>query len=128
MNVLLDTQTLLWWLTDDQRLGTRARAEIARDAGLVCVSSASAWEISMKTELGKLTVPTDDIGAVVEDEGFEPLPITLGAARVAGHLPAHHRDPFDRMLVAQARVEQLTLLTADRRLAAYEVEIAWATA
>ncbi len=127
MNVLLDTQALLWWLSDDPRLGTRARAEIAERAGLVCVSAASAWEISVKAALGKLAVPTDDIGAVVEDEGFEPLPITFEHARVAGHLPAHHRDPFDRMLVAQAQVEHLTLLTTDRRLAAYDVEIAWAT-
>ncbi len=127
MNLLLDTQTLLWWLTDDARLGPRARAEITDGIGLVCVSAATAWEISIKTALGKLTVPTDELGAVVEEEGFEPLPVTFEHARAAGHLPAHHRDPFDRMLVAQAQLEQLILLTTDTRLAAYDVETASAT-
>jgi PIN domain nuclease of toxin-antitoxin system len=122
MNLLLDTQVLLWWLGDDRRLGARARAAIADEANLVAVSAASAWEVAIKSALRKLHAPSDLQGAVA-DSGFEELPISIDHALLAGGLPPHHTDPFDRMLVAQAVAEALVLVTADERLAAYDVEI-----
>ncbi len=89
------------------------------------VSSASAWEVAIKQALGRLELP-DRFAAGVEDSGFEPLVVTFDHAERAGALPAHHRDPFDRMLVAQAAAERLMIVTHDRRFGAYEVDILWA--
>jgi PIN domain nuclease of toxin-antitoxin system len=122
MNLLLDTQVLLWWLADDRRLRDPARGAIADGANLVAVSAASAWEVAIKAALGKLDAPTDLRDALTES-GFEELPISVDHALRAGALPPHHADPFDRMLVAQAAAEALVLVTADERLAAYDVEI-----
>lgn len=119
--VLLDTHVFLWWRMDDPRLGARARAMIEY-ADVVFVSAASVWEAAVKQALGRLEIP-EPFGAGVAASGFEPLPITFRHAEVAGALPAHHADPFDRMLVAQAKVEDLVLLTADERLSAYDVPI-----
>lgn len=119
MNLLLDTHVLLWWLADDPALPPPIRQAISTEE-LVVVSAAVAWEIAIKRALGKLKAP-DDLTEAVADAGFAPLPITLAHAHAAGGLPRHHDDPFDRMLVAQARYEDLVLVTADRRLAAYEV-------
>jgi PIN domain nuclease of toxin-antitoxin system len=124
--LLLDTHTLLWWLADDARLGPQARSLIADAHNEVCVSAASLWEISIKKALGKLTGP-DGLDNIVEQEGFSKLPITLFHAEQAGALPALHRDPFDRMLVSQARSEGMEVLTRDAALAGYGVRTLDAT-
>jgi PIN domain nuclease of toxin-antitoxin system len=119
---LLDTHVLLWWLADDPALGPGARQEISRADNLVFVSAATLWEISIKKSLGKLVAP-DNINKIVEGEHFLGLPITLAHAERAGTLPGHHRDPFDRMLIVQAQMEGLVLITADMMFSAYEIEI-----
>jgi PIN domain nuclease of toxin-antitoxin system len=121
--LLLDTHVFLWWQTASSRLGGEAREAIAR-ADAVFVSAASAWEAAIKAGLGRLALP-DRFEAGVEGSGFEKLSITFAHAEEAGALPHHHRDPFDRMLVAQARIERLTLVTHDRNLEPYAVEILW---
>lgn len=122
MNLLLDTHALLWWLADDGRLGVVAREAIADGDNLVSVSAVSAWEISIKKALGKLQAPDDLPGAIAECD-LQPLSITLQHATLAGALPRHHDDPFDRMLVAQAIHEGLTIVTADQVFAAYGVGV-----
>jgi PIN domain nuclease of toxin-antitoxin system len=121
VRLLLDTHVVLWWLDDDKRLSAAARDEIVV-AEEVRVSAATVWEIAIKRALGRLEVP-DDYLDHVERTRFRPLPITFQHAESAGALPRHHDDPFDRMLVAQARAEHLTLVTADRRLGDYGVAV-----
>lgn len=123
MNLLLDSHTLLWWLDDSPRLGSRARAMIA-GATSVAVSMASIWEIAIKAGLGKLTVDLDELIDNVGRDGFELLPITAADCAAIARLPRHHGDPFDRMLIAQARARDLTLVSDDASLAAYRVPIA----
>ena len=120
MNLLIDTCTLLWWANGDA-LSSAASQAIEDPDNRVLVSAASIWEIGIKTSLGKLRVP-DDLDAVV-DEDFEQLPVTFAHARQAAQLPRHHRDPFDRMLVAQAQVQDFTLATRDRRIRSYDVAL-----
>jgi len=122
VKVLLDTHILLWWLADDEHLPARAAATIADPDTEVVVSAASAWEISVKQAAGRLDAPEDLLDAVVAND-FGMLAITAGHAIAAGRLPAHHADPFDRMLIAQARIEGFTLVSADRRYSDYEVEL-----
>jgi PIN domain nuclease of toxin-antitoxin system len=122
--LLVDTHALLWWLTDDRALSAGARELMSDGANELRVSAASIWEIAIKRGLGRLEAP-DDLPAVIEDEGFAFLPVGPDHAWEAGRLPDHHRDPFDRVLVAQARVEALTLLTADEQLRAYGVPCVW---
>lgn len=119
---LLDTHTLLWWLADSEQLGSRCREVISDQRNQVFVSAATTWEISIKMALGKLEAP-EDIDSVVEDEGFSKLPISLYHGQLAGRLPALHRDPFDRMLIAQAQAEGLIFLTADETLSQYQLRI-----
>lgn len=123
--LLLDTQVFLWWLTDHPSLGKRAKAAIADPQNQVFVSAATAWEISIKKALGKLEAP-DDIRGIVREEGFVELPIGLRHGELAGLLPLHHRDPFDRMLIAQAKTEGLTIVTADEKFRLYRVKVLWA--
>lgn len=119
--MLLDTQVWLWWIAQDARLGRTARATIST-AAEVLFSAASAWEISIKAALGKLKLPLGaDIRAELARDGFEELPIEISHALEVATLAPIHRDPFDRMLVAQARVESLTLMTADEMLSGYDV-------
>ena len=120
MRLLLDTHALLWWLGVDRSLGARARAAIAAETTEVFVSAASAWEISIKRMLGKLEAP-EDLEEQIAFHRFEALPITVAHASAAGALAPHHADPFDRMLVAQAIAEDLTIVTRDRRIARYGV-------
>ncbi len=120
MKLLLDTHVLLWWRQNSRRLGRAAREAIAR-APVVHVSAASAWEVAIKIAIGRLQIDDPFEGHVL-DAGFEPLPITFAHAAEVARLPAHHADPFDRMLVAQARLEGLTLVTHDRTFASYDVE------
>ena len=117
---LLDTHTLLWWLNDSPELGPRCRQMISNDRNQVFVSAATTWEISIKMAIGKLRAP-EDMDSVVEDEGFSKLPISLYHGQLAGSLPAHHRDPFDRMLIAQAQAEGLILITADENISLYNL-------
>ncbi len=125
---LLDTHVWLWWQGADRRLGTGARAAIT-NARVLHFSAASAWEIAIKQALGKLKLPTDaDLVASLARHSVIPLPISVQHAMTAGRLPRVHRDPFDRLLVAQAIEEDLVLLTADAALSRYGVAILDATA
>jgi PIN domain nuclease of toxin-antitoxin system len=119
--LLLDTHVLLWWL-DDSHLSPALRKMIADPDNDVAISAASVWEISIKRALNKLSVP-DALDVQIAAEGFTPLAITVRHALAAGALPRHHDDPFDRMLVAQAKLEDLTLVTADGRFSAYDVRL-----
>ena len=122
MSLLLDTHVLLWWLSDDERLPTRMREAVADGENEVLVSAASAWEVSIKAALGKLTVP-EGLRAELREQGFTELPVTVEDGLAAGALPRHHDDPFDRMLIAQAARRGLQLLTVDRRFGDYDVRI-----
>jgi len=117
--LLLDSHIVLWWLAGDQRLSDPIRSAI-EGADEVAVSVVSLWELGIKKALGKIGFP-DDLHAQVAQSGFEWLSIGVEHAQVAPTLPAHHSDPFDRMLIAQALSEQLAIVTADRHFAAYDV-------
>ncbi len=128
MQVLLDTHTFLWWLDGDRRLSARGRRLIADARAEVFVSAASAWEIAIKAAAGKLPGALDvaaDVAGCIGSQGFRPLDITVGHAQRAGGLPPLHRDPFDRMLVAQALVEGLPLLSNDSVFDGYSVRRIW---
>ena len=122
MNLLLDTHILLWWLADEPRLGQSIRESIVNPSTRVMISAVSVWEIGIKQALGKLKVP-ESILPVIQSEGFEELPITCQHAELAARLPNHHRDPFDRMLIAQAVLEGLTLVTNDKQIETYDLAI-----
>ena len=121
---LLDTHVFLWWRSEPTRIKPEIRQSIV-EADLVFVSAASVWEAAIKSSLGKLRLPASIEGGVTES-GFEKLPITFSHAAGVADLPFHHRDPFDRLLIAQARDESLVLVTHDREFEAYAVEILWA--
>ena len=118
MRLLLDTHLLLWWVANSESLSKRARALISDPENTVFVSAVSLWEIWLKESLGKLRLPAN-FEDKLASESFESLPLTGPQTRQVARLPWHHRDPFDRMLVAQAQVDDLTLLTADDRVSAY---------
>ena len=120
--LLLDTHVLLWWLGDDPRLGAGCRALMADPRNTVYVSAATVWEVGIKRALDKLDAP-EGLADVVNEEGFEALLIGLAHGEYAAALPPLHRDPFDRMLVAQAQLEGLQLVSADTQLAAYGVSL-----
>ena len=123
MKLLLDTHAILWWLGRDAQLSKHARGAI-EDAGTeAAVSVVSIWEASIKTATGRLRGP--ELRPWVEKAGLPFLHIDERHAQLAGALPLHHRDPFDRMLVAQAMREGLTLVTADRHIAKYDVKVIW---
>jgi PIN domain nuclease of toxin-antitoxin system len=121
VSLLLDTHVLLWWLAGSH-LSEALVERIADPGELVVVSAASIWEASIKAALGKLEMP-EGLGEAALDEGFEPLAVTFDHAERAGALPAHHRDPFDRMLVAQAQTEGLTIVTHDPAFEPYGVDL-----
>jgi len=123
MKLLLDTQAVIWWLAADSRLSVAARAAIARAGTDAVVSAASIWEASIKSASGRLQGP-DLLGAVVA-AGLPFLRIDEYHAKLAGELPPIHRDPFDRMLVAQARIEQLIIVTSDAEIPRYGVTVIW---
>ena len=118
MKLLLDTQLMLWWLADSPKLSRQARALIADPANTIFVSAATMWEIRIKEKLGKLGVPPNLI-TTVRSEEFEWIPVSAEHADATMDLPLLHRDPFDRMLVAQAKWMGITLLTSDSLLAKY---------
>ena len=121
MNLLLDTHVLLWWLDDDPTLSKTAYAAIAEGRNTVFISTVSIWEISIKRALGKLTVPPD-FKEVLSQEPFLFLDITADHAYEVGNLHLHHRDPFDRMLIVQAQIERLTIITRDDQIKQYAVQ------
>lgn len=121
MNVLLDSHCLLWWLAD-MEMSDAARDIISDPSNSVFVSAASIWELEIKASLGKLVVDADLISEV-PDAGFSWLPITAQHGRAAAQLPKHHRDPLDRMLIAQAQVEQCTLISRNGKFDAYAVAL-----
>ena len=121
MRLLLDTNALLWWLAGEG-LAVQARDAIADPENLVVVSAVSAWEISIKQALGKLAAP-DDLEHQVRAGGFVPLPVTIAHGIAAEQLVRHHDDPFDRMLIAQALAEGLTIVTRDKRFGDYHVSL-----
>lgn len=121
MRLLLDTHTFLWWLGEEEALATPAREAIADPAAFVHVSAATVWEIAIKAHLGRLEVSGSDMAAEISASGFIELPMTARHAQLAGWLPRHHDDPFDRMLIAQAQAEALTLVSRDAAFRSYEV-------
>jgi PIN domain nuclease of toxin-antitoxin system len=123
VKLLLDTHAFLWWSEDDRRLRKQVRDAI-RAADLVQVSAASAWEVAIKASLGKLTVGVP-FEQAIDINGFDKLPVDFAHAAAVAELPPHHGDPFDRMLIAQARVEGLTLVTHDRKFEPYPVHVLW---
>lgn len=121
--ILLDTHVWLWWFAGDRKLGHEALALIKR-AAEVRFSAASAWEISIKRTLGKLVMRDElDIALELERDGFSELPVSVAHAAALQTLPSLHRDPFDRMLVAQAQIEGLTVVTADDTIAKYGIPV-----
>ena len=120
MNLLLDTHVLLWWLDDNPILLTNSKDAIADGSNIVFVSAVTIWEIKIKHTLGKLEIPVN-FREVLEQQAFTMLSITVDHAHLIGKLPPHHRDPFDRMLIAQAMFEHFTLVTRDSRFKQYEV-------
>ena len=128
MRLLLDTHALLWWLDGDRRLSRRARTAIGNPDNAVFVSAASAWELATKARLGKLPGALDvatDVGGCLARQGFDDLPITVLHAQRAGSLPIDHRDPFDRMLIAQAQIEDLPIVTNETLFDAFGVTRIW---
>ena len=124
MIVLLDTHALLWALSGSPRLSKVALRTIKNPRNTILVSVVSAWEMQIKQQLGRLRVP-DDLESVVATAGFTARLITFADVRRLGELPDHHRDPFDRMLVAQALEAGVPIVTADAQIAAYQVQIVW---
>lgn len=126
--LLLDTHALLWWLLDSPELGATARAAIADPAQRVLVSAASAWELATKQRIGKLPEAGDivtNFSAYLRKQRFEPLPISAEHALAAGQLPGPHRDPFDRMLMAQAQIEGAAVVTTDPVFRDYGLAVVW---
>lgn len=128
MRLLLDTHTFLWWITDKDRLSRRARNLIGRGDNDILFSAVSGWEIAVKAGLGRIDLPSNPeqfIPQQIAANAFEVLPIQLRHALRVFALPSLHRDPFDRMLVAQAAVERLPILSGDPQFGGYPVEIVW---
>lgn len=128
MRLLLDTQVFLWSLAQPEKLSTTARSAIEDGSNAIFVSAATAWEIAIKVGLGRLKVPGEPRRFVPDQiarNAFLPLAITVEHALAVGALRDHHHDPFDRLLIAQATAEGLAIVSADRALRAYDVEVVW---
>jgi PIN domain nuclease of toxin-antitoxin system len=127
MKVLLDTHVLYWWFTSAERLSKRAFSLLTEPDNLVLISPATGWELAIKANLGKLNaLPlVSDLHLLIEEDGFEELPVRIDHAVRAGLLPLHHRDPFDRLLVAQAQTANLPILSEDSLLDRYDVKRIW---
>jgi PIN domain nuclease of toxin-antitoxin system len=122
VNLLIDAHVLCWWIGDLPELADDARSAIADPANIVSVSTASVWELAIKRAAGRLEFD-GDFREELETNRFDILPIGLDHALAAATLPHHHSDPFDRMLVAQAQIERLTIVTRDRHIPHYEVQV-----
>lgn len=128
IGLLLDTHALLWWLADDASLSARARIAISDDANPIYVSATSTWEITTKHRIGKLpgvAAIVSDLEAIISAQGFIALPISLRHGQTAGSLPGPHRDPFDRMLIAQAMLDGLALVSNEQAFDVYGVARVW---
>lgn len=128
MRALLDTHTFLWWITDDPRLSSGVRRIIGDGENKLFLSAASGWEMAIKAGIGKLELPGDPESFISEQlavNAIEPLPVQMIHALHVHSLPVFHRDPFDRLLIAQARLENLPILTADPEIGRYPVETIW---
>jgi PIN domain nuclease of toxin-antitoxin system len=129
MRALLDTHAFLWWITDDPRLSRKARQFIATGTNTLFFSAASGWEIAIKAGLGRLTLDTKRIDSFVTDQmtlnAISSLPVQMNHALHVHSLASHHRDPFDRLLVAQAQLEDLPIITSDAVFSRYPVTILW---
>jgi PIN domain nuclease of toxin-antitoxin system len=125
LRLLLDTHAFVWSQLEPGRLPAHLRATLIDPAHSVHVSAASVWEAAIKSGLGKLSFPFDRLAAIVADAGFSELPVISGHALEVRHLPLLHRDPFDRLLVAQARHERLILVTRDPDMRRYPVDTLW---
>ncbi len=119
--LLLDSHIFLWWLEDHQSLGKKVRENICNYRNQIYISAATTWEISIKQALGKLNAP-EELDNIVDEERFIKLPISLYHGQIAGRLPPLHRDPFDRMLIAQAQAEGLILVTNDSTIKEYNIQ------
>jgi PIN domain nuclease of toxin-antitoxin system len=124
VKLLLDTHAALWWLADDARLGDGASSYLADAANVTYLSAAVVWEVAIKRSLGNLRAP-DDLVEQFLGAGVQPLAVRLEHAAAVRGLPWHHRDPFDRLLVAQARSESAAIVSADAQLRAYGVPVVW---
>jgi len=120
--LLLDTHALIWWLNGDEQMGRITREEISNPQNDVYVSAATAWEMSIQRQPGKLEAP-NDIELKVEQAGFLKLSISLFHGEQAGLLPLHHRDPFDRVIIAQAQAEGLVIVTKDKYFPEYGIRL-----
>ena len=124
MKLLLDTPAALWWLADDDRLGQNVGRHLTDETNQVLLSAVVVWEVAIKRSLGKLDAP-DDLVETLLGAGAHPLPITLDHAATVETLPWHHRDPFDRLLVAQALTEDAAIVSHDEPLSQYGVITVW---
>ena len=128
MRLLLDTHALIWWLAGDEKLGRRAREAISDEANLVVVSAASAMEVATKFRIGKLpdaALLAQDFEAIIASQGFKELGISVRHARLAGEMGIDHKDPFDRLLIAQALSEDLALVSNEARFDDFAVTRVW---
>ncbi|MBW8282983.1 MAG: type II toxin-antitoxin system VapC family toxin [Rhizobium sp.] len=128
MSFLLDTHTFLWWITAHSSLSHRARSAIENPDALRCVSAVTAFEIANKFRIGKLDFAreiVEDFDAVLDDGGFQRLDISPSHALLAGQMPGNHKDPFDRLLAAQSKLENLTLVTADHAFDGFDIKRLW---
>jgi len=128
VRLLLDTHTFIWWMTNDRALPASAREMIGREDNDIFLSAATAWEMAIKHKIGKLPIVAGfiaDVPGAMEAEGFIELPVSVVHGQLAGALDGHHKDPFDRMLIAQALCEDLTLVSNETRFDAYGVTTLW---
>ncbi|MGH2873598.1 MAG: type II toxin-antitoxin system VapC family toxin [Solirubrobacteraceae bacterium] len=124
MKLLLDTHAALWWLAGDPRVGTDAERQLSDETNCVFLSAAVIWEVAIKRSLGKLHAPAD-LASTLLGAGARPLAVTLDHAAAVEGLPWHHRDPFDRLLVARAHTEKAAIVSQDDRLRQYGVTLVW---
>jgi PIN domain nuclease of toxin-antitoxin system len=128
MKILVDTHAFFWWVNDSPQLSARARDAMSASATAILISAVVAWELATKARVGKWPEAAGlaaDIAFVLQRYEFSPLPITLEHARLAGFLPGAHRDPFDRMLAAQAQIEDVPLVTADPAFRSFGTRVLW---
>ena len=126
MKLLLDSHVFLWWLEDSALLSARMRSAIAEPRDSISVSAATIWELALKISIGRLKIKAPDaerIDEYIGACGFTELPVRAAHAAAAARLPRHHNDPFDRLLVAQAQIEGMTLVSADKLIARYQVNV-----
>jgi PIN domain nuclease of toxin-antitoxin system len=124
LKLLLDTHAALWFLSGDERLSENAKRHLTDDTNRVLLSAAVVWEVAIKRSLGKLAVPAEYVSLLL-DAGVQPLAVSVAHAAGVEHLPPHHRDPFDRMLVAQAEIEGAAVISRDGALRPYDVTLIW---